>query len=319
VARGEKLKVDKETLEVIAKASDGSFRDATKILEQLTSEGRKLKKEDIEELLFQKKALDVETLLGYLKSYDSKAALENIEASVAKGVSVPNLLTAVLERLREGLLFRVGVGQGELPRWEREEIISLIKAFYLALKEMSGAPLEQLPMEVAIVDWCYAHSPAKGQSILMAVDETPQEKTKEPLTRLEVHTEASASSQKVASPISKIEEVTEEVWKRILSAVRPINTSIEALLRAAKPIEYDGQTLTLGVFYRFHKERLEEGMHRRILEDVVATVMGVPVKVACILTEPPVKNPVEEKRQEVVLTEGEDADIIKAAKEIFGT
>jgi hypothetical protein len=60
-------------------------------------------------------------------------------------------------------------------------------------------------------------------------------------------------------------------------------------------------------------------MHRRILEDVVATVMGVPVKVACILTEPPVKNPVEEKRQEVVLTEGEDADIIKAAKEIFGT
>jgi len=318
VARGEKLKVDKETLEVVAKASNGSFRDATKLLEQLLSEGKKLKKENIEELLFQRKELDVETILTHIQSRDSKAALTHIEAAVAKGVSVSNLLEAVLTRLREGLLAKVGVGEADLPGWEKAEIISLVKAFYLALKEMSGAPVEQLPIEVAIVDWCEAEPSGRPETILVE-NGSADAKGLQASPKVESASEVSEAAQKISSSISKIEEVTDEVWKRILSAVRPINTSIEALLRAAKPVQFDGQTLTLGVFYRFHKERLEEGTHRRILEDVVATVMGTPVRIACTLTAPPVKNPVEEKRQEVVLTEGGDADIIKAAKEIFGT
>jgi DNA polymerase-3 subunit gamma/tau len=318
VAKGEKLKVDKETLGVIAKASDGSFRDATKLLEQLLAEGKKLNKENIEELLFQKKALDVEVLLAHIKSRDSKAALGDVEAALARGVSIANLLESVLQKLRGGLLAKVGVGEEDLPGWDRAEITSLIKAFYLAQKEMAGLPLEQLPLEVAIVEWCEARTPEEAQSVLIKND---TDKTSNRVSKNDnpEGLEVAKPLQKVALPISKIEEVTEEVWKRILSAVRPINTSIEALLRAARPMQFDGHTLTLGVFYKFHKERLEEGGHRRILEDVVATVMGIPVRIACILTEPPVKNPVEEKRQEVVLTEGEDADIIKAAKEIFGT
>jgi len=318
VAKGEKLKVDKETLGVLAKASKGSFRDATKLLEQLLAEGNKLKKENVEELLFQRKELDIETLLIHLQNRNSKAALENIEAAVNKGVSVSNLLEAVLTRLKEGLLAKVGVGEAQLPGWERGEIISLIKAFYLALKEMYGAPVEQLPMEVAIVDWCDAKTSGEERGIVVK-DHPSEQKGTETSVSNEGGVEAPVEAQKISSPISKIEEVTEEVWKRILAAVRPINTSIEALLRAAKPMQFDGNTLTLGVFYKFHKERLEEGMHRRILEDVVATIMGIPVRISCVLTEPPVKNPVEEKRQEVVLTEGEDTDIIKAAKEIFGT
>ena len=84
------------------------------------------------------------------------------------------------------------------------------------------------------------------------------------------------------------------MWKKILELTRPVNASIEALLRAAKPMGFDGRILTLGVFYRFHKERLEDGHHRRILEDIVATVLGTPARIVCVLTEPPVKEVVAE-------------------------
>ena len=104
-----------------------------------------------------------------------------------------------------------------------------------------------------------------------------------------------------------------------MATVKPINTSIEALLRAARPMEYDGKVLTLGVYYRFHKERLEETSHRRILEDVASGVMGAQVRVVCTLTEPPAKvEPKEVPQEKTVLTEGEDEDIIKIAEEIFG-
>ena len=52
---------------------------------------------------------------------------------------------------------------------------------------------------------------------------------------------------------------------------------------------------------------------------MVAAVLGLPIRVICTLTEPPVKKPLEEeKKEEPVLTEGEDKDIIKIAEEIFG-
>jgi FAD synthase len=113
--------------------------------------------------------------------------------------------------------------------------------------------------------------------------------------------------------------VNDDVWRNILALIKPLNASIEALLRAARPMSYDGKVLTLGVFYKFHKERLEDAPHRKVLEDAVAKVLKSPTKIVCTLVEPPPKKIVVEAKAETVLTEGKDADIIKAAEEIFGT
>ena len=61
--------------------------------------------------------------------------------------------------------------------------------------------------------------------------------------------------------------ITDDIWREILIKTRSKSTSTEALLRASKPLTFNGETLTLGVFYSFHKERLEEPFHKRILED----------------------------------------------------
>ena len=44
--------------------------------------------------------------------------------------------------------------------------------------------------------------------------------------------------------------------------------------------------------------------------------MGVPIKVVCLLGKAPAKK-MKAETKKVVLTEGEDEDIIKVAKEIF--
>ncbi len=92
---------------------------------------------------------------------------------------------------------------------------------------------------------------------------------------------------------------------------------MEALLRAAKPVAYNGKALTLGVYYKFHKERIEEAKHRKILEEIVGKVLQSPTKVSCVLVDPPAKKVIEEAKIETVLTEGTDHDIIKAAEDMF--
>jgi len=288
--KGEKIKIDKASLEIIAKKSQGSFRDAVKTLEQLVSEKRSLKPEDVEEYLLEIKSVDVDGFIELLIQKDTKGAIGVVEKAVGKGVGMENFVANLLTRLRLALLAKVGIGSEDLSQIKKEDLIVLINLFSKAGGELKSAIIEQLPLELAIIEWG-GSSPG-----LPAKEDDPP------------------SLEKSASP----KEISEEIWKNILSQVKPINTSIEALLRAAKPVGFDGTTLTLGVYYRFHKERLEEGSHRRILEDVVAAVLGVPVKVICTLSEPPQKKVIEEEKDESVLTEGEDKDIIKVAEEIFG-
>ncbi|OGM20405.1 DNA polymerase III, subunit gamma and tau [Candidatus Woesebacteria bacterium RIFCSPHIGHO2_01_FULL_38_9] len=349
VVRGEKLETNAEVFELIAKHSDGSFRDATKTLEQFISEGNKLEKENIEEYLYRKSVFDVEEFIKILSDKNTLSALQAIEDATNQGVSVKNVIQQVVERLREALIAKVGGRGRDLKNFTKEDLIFLIKLISRANSEISTAVMEQIPLEVAIVEWCQPEAHANGLSSsgrgrplddgrnegaksttsVKSSDSNKKLQTQKAQNRTEGTEKDFSVASETSAPSVIVNGKIEEVWGRVLTEIRPINASTEALLRAAKPVEFDGKTLTLGVYYRFHKERLESNPHREILGNVVEELFGNPIRVVCILTEPPIRpkdgQPADKKIEEsvsnsdTVLTEGEDKDIIKVAKEIFGS
>ena len=74
-------------------------------------------------------------------------------------------------------------------------------------------------------------------------------------------------------------------WLEVLAAVKSYNHSLVAFLRASRPVALTGGELTLEVFYKFHKEKLEEKKNREILEQVISDIMGQPIKVKFTLAE----------------------------------
>lgn len=326
VVKGEKIKISDKALTAIAKVASGSFRDGVKTLEQMVAEKQSLKDEAVDEYLFQTKAVNIRDLVTLLIEKNTKAALMEVERIAARGVTMANFTQQLLETFRASLLAKVGIGKDETKELSKRELLRLIKLFSRAAYEIREATIEQLPIEVAIVEWC---EKIGGQSQLIRLENNSipagggtgparirSDFASQSLSQAnspEAHEQPPAPSGK-----SKLTEITDELWKRVLASVKPINTSIEALLRAARPMAFDGSTLTLGVYYRFHKERLEDGHHRRVLEEVVAHVMGAPIRVVCTLTEPPAKPEPKVPEEKPVLTEGEDEDIIKIAEEIFG-
>jgi len=73
-------------------------------------------------------------------------------------------------------------------------------------------------------------------------------------------------------------------WARILRAIKPHNRSLEALLKSCAPVSVEGDLVTLGFYYEFHKEKVEETRHKTLLEQVMGKILGGSCRVRCVLT-----------------------------------
>lgn len=327
VVEGEKIKIDDEALNLISAAADGSFRDGIKILEQLVVEEKDLTKDSVGEFLFKNKSFDLDKFTSLLVSKNIKELLMEIENLGSKGASIDVFLESLIKKIRNSILAKVGIGEDPLRDLEKDEALELMELLDKAYGEIGNSPIEELPLELALIKWC--SEGADGSSSGRLENNSPSAEGRiNPTSSHSLAAEAaevldSASQDLVQTEFSDSTGLASDLgvddgaWKSILSLLKPINASMEALLRAAKPMTYNGKVLTLGVYYKFHKERLEEAKHRKILEDVVGKVLQSPTKVSCLLVEPPPKKIIDEAKIETVLTESKDKDIMKAAEEIF--
>jgi len=129
VAKGEKLKIPQSSLSIIAKASGGSFRDATKILEQMVAEKVKLNEDSVSGFVLGKGQDTVDRLVICLIDRDIKKSLELFDNSYKNGVSVNNLIGSLVEIYRNELLDKV-LGKDSENIWRdkvtKEELVELI-------------------------------------------------------------------------------------------------------------------------------------------------------------------------------------------------
>ena len=302
VVKGEKLKISKDGLELIASKAGGSFRDGIKILEQLSFGGVSIDSKKIKEFFMgggSEVLIDDFIVLVYERKV--KEALGWLTSVVDNGVNVRQLGVDIVERLREVLMVKLGIKDGDDIK-KIEDVASLksfIELFHKAVKGIKGAVVESLPLELAVVEW----GEVVGKSgVREMVEEVKEEEKETPKLR--------AKSGKIS-----LESVLGK-WTEVLTAMRPHNHSLEALLKATKPSGFDGRFLVLEVFYKFHKERLEADRYRQIVEQVVSEVLGESIGVRFLLAEK--ANKLRTNTQDDNISAKVDDDIVKTAEEVFG-
>lgn len=263
VVRGEKLSVDKEVLLGLAKIASGSFRDAHKILEQLATQSAKLSLEHLDALK-SSKIVDLSMELLHLISDQKKSEALRLIEDFAKDnpTKIRDLIGGAVSILRDVLLFRNGIEvKVEDLNISDEEIFKLVDDLTSAAVLARDCPVPQLPLETVIIEFCKVTTDVTD--IADATDNSDK-----------------MSKKSVKSVISGMSDVT---WEKILSAIKPLNHSLLALLHGSRPRSVEGEFLTLEVFYKFHKDRLEEPKNRSVLEKVVSDIMGKDLKVKFIL------------------------------------
>lgn len=332
IVESEKIKVTDETLVKIAEAANGAFRDGIKILEQYSLEGEVYLESFVKS--------DLSEFIDFLVSKNSLKAIEIVEKNASQGVSMEGFLSSLLEAVHVNLLAEVGVVDKKNSSMSITDLILVNEIFGEAYTQLANSPIDVLPVEVAIIKFCQGElktddkdepkkvEPAPVEDIVKSDDRNVKSDNEDRKVNYDIRTHAmntqtsdvvvqSSSQTSDLSLPTSVQMVNDDIWKNILMAVRPVNASIEGLLRSSKPVAYDGKTLTLGVFYKFHKERLEDAHHKKVLEDVLTTVLNGPTRIACTLVDPPSKVVMQEATREPILTETKDTDIMKIAEDIF--
>jgi DNA polymerase-3 subunit gamma/tau len=296
VLEGEKVKGEDKVLGLIAAVARGSFRDGTKILEQVILGSGEVTDESVRQVTGVLSVADPDKFVKNMASGLRKECLEIIQELYHQGVNLRRFVEMISESLREELMKTVAGSASGFK--STDEIIKLISGLDRAYEQMKFAAVVQLPLEV----WVIENTPNGNENKNTEVRE--EEK---------IIIEPAAIKENKGSGKGKfnLEEINGK-WLEIMKMVRPKNHSVEALLRSTKPVDFDGEKLELEVFYKFHKDKLESEKCRQIVEETVGEMFDTgPVKLYLRLGQG------GRKAAEEVTAAGVGEDIVKAAQEIF--
>jgi hypothetical protein len=213
-----------------------------------------------------------------------------------------------LELLRQLLLKSLGMGV-EVEEIESladmEEIKVLIGFFDRAGRELKEAFIPQLPVELAVAEYCQEMKGAESEQ-----------------QSIQSNSEGKKGKNEVGKkPVKLVKRRLMDKslvgrWGKVMTALRPQNHSLEGLLRSTRPLRLADNVLEVEVFYQFHLDQLRQPRFLALVEGALAEVFANQLKVKYILGRRP---PKAKKEQEIENVSGKvEEDVVKVAEEIFG-
>jgi DNA polymerase-3 subunit gamma/tau len=169
ICKSEGIKVEKEALEVLAKASEGAIRDAESFLDKVISlEDKEINKKETESLLGIISTEAVSKLISLIAENNDKEAISYINNIFQEGADIENFAKKITSYLRDLLIVKVNSDiftgnniftkeeQDNLKEQEnlfsQEQIVNLIKIFLDAQNQIKWQEIQSLPLELAIIE-----------------------------------------------------------------------------------------------------------------------------------------------------------------------
>jgi DNA polymerase-3 subunit gamma/tau len=317
---GEGIEIAKEAIDFILEKSDGSFRNLQRNFNEMYLQlGKKLSTDDVFNFYLNKSgSYSEENFDQDLNNGEIKLILEKLEKMATDGIDFSNFRLKLMDFFQKKILAFYGIGESDNKGLNLEESEFWINLLVKASKQEKEVEIDQLPLELAVVEFINqkrSQFEKKNRKEIEEIIEVKVEKTVETVTEVATIKEDCSLSM----------DTVEQKWGNLLMTIKPFNHSVEAFLRATRPVSLKNKTVILEVFYPFHKDRLEEAKNRRIVEDCMNKTFGTSLCFECVLgknkKEPLViKNdtPMENVSDQLVENKSDKNDIYDVAKEIFG-
>ncbi len=300
----EGVTIEVDSLRLIARAATGSLRDAENILQQMIAYyGNRIEHDRVQAELGISRDSRIRQLAQHVVKGDVAAGLRAINSLNNDGVDLRQFNLSLVEYLRGVLLAKsrceeaLEVTGEDLAEMERlaagttlDRLLGAVKAF--SAVDFRSGNYSSLPLELALLD-C-ALSPGVQQEHPPSPE--PQQAAKEVKTagaavsveipEVTVNGVGGTDSEDVDSPQDF--DLLRGRWKEFIGALRGEGSSgnLDAFLRSAcDPVSLEDDTLVLGFYYSFHKEKIEDAKYRHLVERKLAEVFGRPYKIRCVLVD----------------------------------
>ena len=264
IVKSEEIKIDKDALLEIAKLSDGSFRDGSKILEEVfVFAGRKTITKDLVNEKFNTLGIgeSISEMLEALSKKDMKKGFHICRELVKQGMDFKFFIETLIERLHFILLAKVGLEKEEM---EMNLTIAEIKKLYELLteayNETKSAVLPQAPLELAIMEWTEEKEEVEDSNTFIKV----------------------VKQEEVTSPKTPIKHTGNDFFNNLIEEVKNHNNLLAGVLRSCSANEIKDSKLEIIARSKFHKEKLEEEKAMKILEEAAQKVFNRKINVTIL-------------------------------------
>ncbi len=321
IAQGEGVSVTPQALSAIAKSSLGSLRDAVNLLEQVASFNEAdVDLPQVQELLGLRGDLRARELVRHIIGRDLASALALANQIAADGADLRAFQREAVEYLRGLLLIKGGsagavevtpdelAGMQELA--SRATLGEIVRATrLLAEADLRWESYSSLPLELALAECLAVEAapqppppPPEAAAPLPRRQAAPQaQRSVQPASPRPAPPPPAAEPEPVAAaPAPQAQpdaafvagdlslDYLQHHWKEIINQFRGMGSTgnLDALLRqACQPIALEGDTLVLGFYNAWHKEKIEDPKYRHMVERKLSELFNAPCQVRCVLTE----------------------------------
>lgn len=293
IADAEQIAITDEALVGIAALSAGGFRDAIGLLDQLSVLDDEIGADTVAEFFGRADAATINQLLELALSGDRLAALALLSDLQSKGFRAVDVTTQLIEQVHRKLADK------------SVDAVALAQAGELLQKAMQDFKLNahpSLPLELAIVRM----NSAKPSTVSAQVEPTA----------VSADQPAIKTDPKTAEQDMPSDEADDKKLAKALSMIKHHNNSLYAVLRSAE-LSVSGNRLMAKFRFNFHRERLEDGRNRAMVEQCLSKAFGRAMEIHTSLlqpkqdaAQPPATSTVASKKE----TEDE---LVSAAMSIF--
>ena len=302
IIQAEKIKIDKDILEAIARHSDGHMRDAESLLGQIIAiGGAEITQAEADLVIPRSDLNEVLSLLEFLIKKDAAGGIRLINKLMDDGVDLKIFVNDTIEILRKLMLMKIGPGlvnKLSLELGETFELkinklaqdltvelsLKLLEKFIKVSHEIKADFIQQLSLEMAIAEICTATAAIRS-SFGVSQGFTGGSRFNQP----KVQSMAPKTEEKkivdMDEPMNFTDSQIQEKWNEVLAKVKQYNHSLSFILRVCQPRNLDGNKLCLAFKYKFHKDRVSESAIKNIIEKVLHQVYGAAIMIEAIIDE----------------------------------
>lgn len=297
IVSAEKVSIDNEVLEAIARQSGGHLRDAESLLGQVLSLGDTNITWDQAELIVPRHHHnEVIDLLELISKKDASAAIKLVNSIIDNGSNLKNFIAEAINVLRKmmlsktnpGLAQSLGLDLGDSleikintlsAELKIEQIINYLEALIVVYNNNQASFITQLPLEIKIVELCLDSSSSKISDTI--VKPLISGNSSSPVLKTESKSE---SLEKKSTINLSIAEVTAK-WSEFLNRLKSANHSLSFILQNCQVSAITNGNLSLTFKYKFHRDRINDASIKSLVEKTLADVYGALINLEVLIDE----------------------------------
>ena len=279
IAEQEKIIIDDDALELLARHGEGSFRDSISMLDQIGNSAERVTAAMVEQQLGLPPADAIASVAEQLLQADEMVII-SLQNLYDHGYRPEEIAVQLGRKLRERLLTSANMAIGT------EKTVGLLKQLLeVPAAHDPGRLLELLMFEAVLPPQPAATQLPVSKSSPAIVSATPpppashaETPKAEPIKKM---VSAVAAAPKKSTKVTKAgNSLTSEQWGQVLAELKKKYNTIYGIVRMAQLESADG-VIDLTFSFAFHQKRISDPKNRQILADTLEQVVGQHFQIHC--------------------------------------